>query len=323
MRLVDGAIASSFQRTGDHWLDVKMLDILKWQYNCNRIWSHMRSTPRWLAAKLTTTKRIKLIEIIMMKAQWEKVEASSCNCWFHAAFSVRSQCDGCVEWQCPCPHASFSNRQCCGCSDGRSNIRIQQATNFVMDNLTSLSDGFSNLFHSHQLQLQLQLQLEWQHKYGLLFRYFNSASKSRGMGWWDDGGLLSKELSSVIVPLDLEWSPQRMMRNASISSREFIHNLDPTGVWWIIPCRNSTWQVALTHTWISEPSLNVRFWGWVTTGSRCLLLQLAFSESCHFDWDIVPVNTIVYYTLPHDWRYQGEVMQKKHFVLGKNLLTWW
>ena len=35
--------------------------------------------------------------------------------------------------------------------------------------------------------------------------------------------------------------------------------------WWIISRRNFTWHVALTRTWISEPSLIVWLWGWVMT----------------------------------------------------------
>ncbi len=32
---------------------------------------------------------------------------------------------------------------------------------------------------------------------------------------------------------------------------------------------------------------------------------------------------MAYDTLPYDWSYQGEVMQKKPFSLGKNLPAWW
>ena len=71
--------------------------------------------------------------------------------------------------------------------------------------------------------------------------------------------------------------------------------------WWIISRRNFTWHVALTRTWISEPSLVVWLWGRVTTDSRPLLQlqQLAFSESCHFDLDIFPANTVIYVRLLH------------------------
>jgi hypothetical protein len=71
--------------------------------------------------------------------------------------------------------------------------------------------------------------------------------------------------------------------------------------WWIISRRNFTWHVALTRTWISEPSLVVWLWGQVTTDS-CPLLQLqqlAFSESCHFDLDIFPAKTVIYVRLLH------------------------
>ena len=44
-----------------------------------------------------------------------------------------------------------------------------------------------------------------------------------------------------------------------------------------------------------------------------LLQRLAFSESRNFSWDNDPANTMAYDTLPHDWNYQGEVMQKKTF----------
>jgi hypothetical protein len=56
---------------------------------------------------------------------------------------------------------------------------------------------------------------------------------------------------------------------------------------------------------------------------RRLLQWLAFSELHHFSWDKFPANTMAYDTLPHDWSYQGEVMQKKTLVLGKNLPAWW
>ena len=39
---------------------------------------------------------------------------------------------------------------------------------------------------------------------------------------------------------------------------------------------------------------------WVKTNSRSLLQQLAFSESCHFDWYIFPANAMAHDTLPHD-----------------------
>ncbi len=73
--------------------------------------------------------------------------------------------------------------------------------------------------------------------------------------------------------------------------------------WWIISRRNFTWNMVLTRTWISEPSLIVWLWGRVTTDS-CPLLQLqqlAFSESRHFDLDIFPANTntVIYERLLH------------------------
>ena len=58
--------------------------------------------------------------------------------------------------------------------------------------------------------------------------------------------------------------------------------------WWIIPRKNnSTWCMASTCTWISEPSLIL------CLSDICRLLQLqrlAFSKSHHFDWDIFPVS---------------------------------
>ncbi len=42
---------------------------------------------------------------------------------------------------------------------------------------------------------------------------------------------------------------------------------------------------------------------------------LHFSKSHHFIWEVYPANTMAYDTLPHNWSYQGEVMQKKTFGL--------
>ena len=47
---------------------------------------------------------------------------------------------------------------------------------------------------------------------------------------------------------------------------------------------------------------------------RRLLQQLALSKSHRFDRDKDPANTMAYDTLPHDWSYQGEVMQEKPFI---------
>jgi hypothetical protein len=46
---------------------------------------------------------------------------------------------------------------------------------------------------------------------------------------------------------------------------------------------------------------------------------LHFSESRHYIWEVSPTNTMAYDTLPHDWSYQGEVMQKKTFVLRQKI----
>ena len=36
-----------------------------------------------------------------------------------------------------------------------------------------------------------------------------------------------------------------------------------------------------------------------------------------FSWDKDPTNTMAYDTLPHNWSYQGDVMQKKLFIQVK------
>ncbi len=91
-----------------------------------------------------------------------------------------------------------------------------------------------------------------------------------------------------------------------------------------IPCRNSPYYVVYTRTWIFEPSVYFEWlWDRVTSLCRCLLLRQAFSESRHFSWDSDPANTMAYDSLPHDWSYQGDVMRKKPFLLGKNLPAWW
>ena len=85
-----------------------------------------------------------------------------------------------------------------------------------------------------------------------------------------------------------------------------------------IPCRNSPYYVAYTRTLIFEPSVYFEWlWDRVTSLCRRLLLRQAFSESRHFSWDIDPANTMAYCTLPHDWSYQGDVMQKKPFCWVK------
>ena len=65
-----------------------------------------------------------------------------------------------------------------------------------------------------------------------------------------------------------------------------------------IPHRSSPRYVAYTRTWISEPSLVVWLWDWVTTDCHCLLQQLVFSKLCHFDRDIFPSK---YHGLWQQW----------------------
>ena len=59
----------------------------------------------------------------------------------------------------------------------------------------------------------------------------------------------------------------------------------------------------------------------MTTDCRRLLQRLAFSESCHFSWDMFPANTMAYDTQPcREWakravgRCQGGAIIHHHFV---------
>ncbi len=77
-----------------------------------------------------------------------------------------------------------------------------------------------------------------------------------------------------------------------------------------------TWR---RRTWILEPSLvwvAVRSGWWQASPSSLTPASGPFSETRHFSRDMFPANTMAYDTLPHDWSYQGEVMQKKHLFLG-------
>ena len=94
--------------------------------------------------------------------------------------------------------------------------------------------------------------------------------------------------------------------------------------WWIfcVGIPHTTWRIyvlgSLSHQsiWVAVRLRDKRL-------CRRLLLQQAFSKSRHFSWNIDPNNTMAYDTLPHDWSYQGDVMWKKTFLLGKNWLAWW
>ncbi len=94
--------------------------------------------------------------------------------------------------------------------------------------------------------------------------------------------------------------------------------------WWIfcVGIPHTMWRMHVLGS-LSHQSI------WVAVRSSDKLVSSLtpatsfFSKSRHFSWVIDRANTMAYDTLPRNWSYQGDVMRKKNFLLGKNWPAWW